>query len=253
MRVVPRTGSMNSISVIIPTRGRPHFLKQALASVLAQGHAPKEIIVVDDGVGAAEAVGNMHPLIRVLDNAERGPVPARNMGVAHASGAFICFLDDDDWFTDEGYFEMAAAAFKGGADFIYADGTLAFEDGRASLPFAFHADAGTLTRDNTILISGVLYRRSLHAELGPFDETLPYYWDWDWYLRIARAGHALTHIERPVVAIRVHARNMSGDSLEAQRRANLDRFSTKHGLPPIPLKNHLDIATQAPGKPAPAI
>jgi hypothetical protein len=52
-----------------------------------------------------------------------------------------------------------------------------------------------------------------------------------------------------VVAIRVHAQNMSGESLERQRRANLDAFSTKHGLPPIPLKNHLDIATQAPGKP----
>ena len=43
---------------------------------------------------------------------------------------------------------------------------------------------------------------------------------------------------------------MSGESLEAQRRDNLDKFSTKHALPPIPLKNHLDIATRAPGKPA---
>ena len=124
-----------------------------------------------------------------------------------------------------------------------------FEDGRPDLPFAFDADLETLSRDNTILISGVIYRRALHAALGQFDETLPFYWDWDWYLRIARAGHALTHVRKPVVAIRVHAQNMSGESLEAQRRANLDRFSTKHALPPIPLKNHLDIATQAPGKP----
>lgn len=240
---------MSSISVVIPTRNRHHFLKQALESVLAQTHAPKEIIVVDDGKGAAEAVAHMHPSITVLDNRERGPVPARNMGVAHATGEVICFLDDDDWFTDETYFEKAALAFDRGGDFCYSDGMMAFEDGRPSLPYAFHADADTLTRDNTILISGVLYRRSLHEELGPFDETLPYYWDWDWYLRVARAGHALTHVQKPVVAIRVHARNMSGDSLEAQRRANLDAFSTKHALPPIPLKNHLDIATQAPGKP----
>lgn len=240
---------MSSISVVIPTRGRHHFLKQAIASVLAQTYAPKEIIVVDDGVGAAEAVGHMHPSITVLDNRERGPVPARNMGVAHATGEVICFLDDDDWFTDETYFEKAALAFGRGGAFCYADGIMAFEDGRESLPFAFHADADTLMRDNTILISGVLYRRSLHQQLGPFDEALPYYWDWDWYLRVARAGHELTHIQRPVVAIRVHARNMSGESLEAQRRANLDAFSTKHALPPIPLKNHLDIATQAPGKP----
>ncbi len=240
---------MSSISVVIPTRGRHHFLRQAVESVLEQVHAPKEIIVVDDGVGAAEAVGHMSPLVTVLDNGQRGPVPARNMGVAHARGEVICFLDDDDWFTDPEYFARASAAFDHGGAFCYADGVMAFEDGRESLPFAFHADAETLTRDNTILISGVLYRRSLHEELGPFDETLPFYWDWDWYLRVARAGHPLTRVPRPVVAIRVHAQNMSGDSLEAQRRANLDRFSTKHTLPPIPLKNHLDIATQSPGKP----
>ena len=247
--VFSRIGSMSSISVVIPTRGRHHFLKQAIASVLAQTHAPAEIIVVDDGVGAAEAVGHMHPSITVLDNRERGPVPARNMGVAHATGQCISFLDDDDWFTDDSYFETVAAAFDRGAAFCYCDGVMAFEDGRPSLPFAFPADADSLARDNTILISGVVYRRGLHEELGPFDESLPFYWDWDWYLRIARAGHALTHIQRPVVAIRVHARNMSGESLERQRRANLNEFSTKHGLPPIPLKNHLDIALEAPGKP----
>ena len=240
--------SMSSISVIIPTRGRHHFLKQALESVLAQSLPPHEIIVVDDGIGAMEAVGPMHPSIKVLDNRQRGPVPARNMGVAAATGDCICFLDDDDWLTDVNYLEKAALAFDRGADFCYADGLLVFEDGRPSLPFAFHAGADTLTRDNTILISGVVYRRSLHADLGGFDESLPYYWDWDWYLRVARAGHELTHIQRPVVAIRVHARNMSGDSLAEARRANLDRFSTKHRLPPIPLKNHLDIAQQAPGK-----
>ncbi len=128
---------------------------------------------------------------------------------------------------------------------------MAFEDGRPSIPFAFHADSATLERDNTILISAVCYRRDLHDTLGAFDEALPFYWDWDWYLRIARAGHALTHLDVPAVAIRVHAQNMSGDSLEAQRRANLDRFAAKHNLPPIPLKNHLDIATRQPGTPPP--
>jgi glycosyltransferase involved in cell wall biosynthesis len=240
---------MTSISVVIPTRGRHHFLRQALESVLKQTHAAKEIIVVDDGEGAREAVGHMHPAIRVLDNRKRGPVQARIFGVSQAAGDAIAFLDDDDWFTDAGYFETVARIVEGGAAFCYADGVMAFEDGRPQLSFAFHADGGTLERDNTILISGVVYRRDLHDALGAFDETLPFYWDWDWYLRVSRAGHALTHIESPVVAIRVHAQNMSGESLEAQRRENLDRLSAKYGLPPIPLKNHLDIATRSPGKP----
>lgn len=240
---------MTAISVVIPTRGRPHFLRQAVESVLAQTLAPKEIIVVDDGAGAVEAVGHMHPAVRVVSSHQGGPVRARNVGDAHATGDIIACLDDDDWLIDDTYFATAAAAFGQGADFCYADGIMAFEDGRPSLPFAFHADGATLSRDNTILVSAITYRRSLHDELGAFDEALPFYWDWDWHLRVARAGHDLTHIQKQVVAIRVHRQNLSGESLEARRRANLNEFSTKHRLPPIPLKNHLDIATHSTGQP----
>lgn len=240
---------MITLSIVIPTRGRHHFLRQALESVISQSHLPHEIIVVDDGEGAAQAVEHMHPRIMVLDNQQRGPVLARIMGVARATGDCIVFLDDDDWFSSDQYFAKAALAFERGAAFVYCDGMMVFADDRAPLPYAFHADAETLTRDNTILVSGVIYRRDLHGALGAFDTELPFYWDWDWYLRVARASHELIHVQMPAVAIRVHAQNMSGDSLEAARRANLDRFAAKHGLPPIPLKNHLDIATHAPGKP----
>lgn len=236
---------MSSISVIIPTRGRPHFLKQAVQSVLAQSHPAKEIIVVDDGAGAREAVARLNADITVLDNQQRGSVPARNLGVAQARGSRICLLDDDDWFTDADYFAKAAEAFDRDASFCHADGRLVFDDGRPDLPFSVHADAEGLARDNMILISGVIYRRGLHAELGSFDESLPFYWDWDWSLRVARAGHPLTRIRRPAVSIRVHARDLSGDSLDAKRRANLDRFSTKHALPPIPLRNRFAVAAQA--------
>jgi glycosyltransferase involved in cell wall biosynthesis len=240
---------MTSLSVVIPTRGRHRYLRQALDSVLAQTRPPLDIVVVDDGDGARDAIGHLHPAITVLDNGRRGPVLARSLGVEHAQGDTIAFLDDDDWFTDTSYLARAAEAIGNGACFCYSDGAVVFEDARPPLPFAFHANAETLERDNTILISGVVYRRDLHKELGAFDETLPFYWDWDWYLRVARAGHELTRLGSPAVAIRVHAQNMSGESLEGARRENLDRLALKHGLPRLPLKNHLDIAARAPGKP----
>ena len=240
---------MISFNVIIPTRGRHHLLKEAVASVLAQSYRGFEVTVVDDGAGAAEALAGAPSSVRVLDNRQRGPVPARNLGVSASQADVLAFLDDDDWWTDRDYLAKAAGLFARGAAFCFADGSMMFEDGRPQLPFSFSADADSLTRDNTILISAVCYRRSLHGALGPFDEDLPFYWDWDWYLRVARAGHTLERLASPAVAIRVHAGNMSGESLEARRRANLDRFAAKHGLPPIPLKNHVDIATGAPGTP----
>ena len=83
------------------------------------------------------------------------------------------------------------------------------------------------------------YRRSIHESLGGFDESIPYYWDWDWYLRVARGGFKLMHQAKPAVCIRVHENNMSAAN-EPARRANLDMLEAKHKLAPIPLKNHTD-------------
>ena len=240
------TGGMTTFSVIIPTRNRPNYLRDAVASLLDQAMAPDEIIVVDDGCGAT-AAGGVSSRVRVLDNAERGPVAARNLGVAASTCDCIAFLDDDDWLTDRSYLGSVAQYFEAGAEFCFGDGTLVYDDGRPNLGFAFPADATSLERDNTILISAVSYRRRLHDRLGTFDETLPYYWDWDWYLRVARSGARLHHHAQSVVAIRVHASNMSGVAMEEARRANLEALARKHGLPPLTLKNHRSIAEQVDG------
>jgi glycosyltransferase involved in cell wall biosynthesis len=233
---------MTSFSVIIPTRGRPRFLREALQSVADQSRPPREIIVVDDGEGAAAVAKDISPTIRILDNHRRGPVAARNLGVASATSDCIVFLDDDDWLTSQSYFAEIAQQFADGADFCFGDGVLFHSDGRAPLPFCFPADVTSLERDNTILISAVSYRRRLHERLGPFDAALPFYWDWDWYLRVARSGARMHHHEKPVAAIRVHPQNMSGADTEAGRRANLEAFARKYGLPPLILKNHQEIA-----------
>lgn len=237
--------ALSNISVIIPTKNRHGFLRQAVESLLAQSLLPSEIIVSDDGEGAAQAVDGLWPELRVLDNRARGPVAARILGVSAARGALIAFLDDDDWLLDQDYFRDTTAAIVGGAGLVFCDGTMKFEDGRDDEAFAFDADAKSLEANNTILISGVVYRKAIHDNLGSFDTTLPYYWDWDWYLRVARAGYRLQRRAGPAVAIRVHAQNMSGGEQEAQRRENLDRFSAKHGLPHIPLKNHLSLRRES--------
>lgn len=50
-------GGMTTFSVIIPTRNRPDYLRDAVASLLGQVVAPDEIIVVDDGCGEVAAGG----------------------------------------------------------------------------------------------------------------------------------------------------------------------------------------------------
>lgn len=223
-------------SVIIPTRDREVFLAEAVASVLAQQAVSLELLVVNDGEPLRATFTD--PRIRILDNGKRTAVPARNLGVAQARGAFIAFLDDDDYFIDNTHLAKARDEFNQHTDFYFTNGEMHFADGTVKL-FDHNATAHSLKSDNTILISSVCYRRTLHEKLGPFDEALPYYWDWDWYLRVARGGFKLHHQNLPSVAIRVHQNNMSLAN-NAARRANLDALEIKHQLAKIPLKSHVD-------------
>jgi len=89
------------VAVIIPTKDRPEFLAEAIASARSQGHPPEEIIIVDDASATpvdAERLREAHgPAVRVIRNDEsRGLAYSRNRGVEETSAEFIIHLDDDD-------------------------------------------------------------------------------------------------------------------------------------------------------------
>lgn len=224
-------------SVVIPTKDRPEFLSESVASVLRQHNADLELLVINDGEPLRTTFSDAR--VSVLDNQKRGAVPARNLGVANAKGEIIAFLDDDDVWTDEAHLAKSAEALGAQPGFYFANGVMTFPDG-TTRDFFQTATASSLEKDNTILISAVCYAKALHEALGPFDESIPYYWDWDWYLRVARSGAPLHHQQAPAVAIRVHANNMSGTANAAPRQENLDHLCAKHGLQKILLKSHID-------------
>lgn len=88
-------------STIIPTYNRAHLLGETLDSVLAQEFDDNEIIVIDDGSTDAtdELLARYEGRIRVFWQSQQGPGAARNLGIKHARGRYIAFLDSDDlWF-----------------------------------------------------------------------------------------------------------------------------------------------------------
>ena len=87
-------------SIIIPTYNRAVFLPKAIESVLAQTYLDWELIVVDDGStdNTKDVVAKYSDSrIRYIyqENAERSA--ARNNGIAHASGEYVCFMDSDNY------------------------------------------------------------------------------------------------------------------------------------------------------------
>jgi glycosyltransferase involved in cell wall biosynthesis len=228
---------MTQFSVIVPTCDRPALLSRAAGSVMLQSLRDFELIVVNDGRPSADL-----PDARVIETGGyRGHVVARNLAIAAARGKYIAFLDDDDRWIDIGHLARAAERLSNAPGLYHASGLMTFDDDASPLLFGKTADVASLAKDNTILISTVCYPRALHASLGNFDEALTHYEDWDWYLRVARAGYPIFHSTIPAAEILQHSGNMSGKHAELARRQGLDALSVKHNLGKIALKTHLTL------------
>ncbi|HXY91308.1 MAG TPA: glycosyltransferase family 2 protein, partial [Acidimicrobiia bacterium] len=91
-----------SFSVIVPTYGRPEYLRAAVDSVLAQTVDDLECIVVDDATPIPVPRPSQDPRVRLVSRARNGgPAAARNSGLQAATGTYVAFLDDDDvWVPD---------------------------------------------------------------------------------------------------------------------------------------------------------
>jgi len=93
---------MPLFSVIIPVYNRLALLPATLGSVFDQTFRDFEVIVVDDGStdGSPEWIAAQPLPIRLIRQENKGPGPARNLALSHASGEYVAFLDSDDvWFA----------------------------------------------------------------------------------------------------------------------------------------------------------
>jgi glycosyltransferase involved in cell wall biosynthesis len=103
------------ISVIIPTLNRPELVLRAIDSVFSQTYQKIEVIVVVDGpdqktVTAVQSV-NDRRLRFVVNPKSLTAAGARNVGVDHAIGEWVAFLDDDDeWLPNKLEKQIALAS-----------------------------------------------------------------------------------------------------------------------------------------------
>lgn len=113
-----------SISIITPLHNKGPYVAETLRSIQAQTIADWEMLVVenhssDDGPAQVEAMAAEDSRIRLLRAPEsvRGPGAARNLGLEHASGEWILFLDADD-LIESGYLEARLSAAGLNADIV---------------------------------------------------------------------------------------------------------------------------------------
>lgn len=90
------------ISVIVPVYNVGQTLERCVNSIIAQSYTALEIILVNDGSTdhSGEICDNYKLLdnrIQVIHKINGGLSSARNTGIDHANGVYLCFIDSDDW------------------------------------------------------------------------------------------------------------------------------------------------------------
>ena len=96
----------NLISVIIPVYRVEAYLRRCVDSVLAQTYTQTEVILVDDGSpdgcpAICDAYAREDGRVRVIHQENAGLSGARNAGIEAAKGAWLSFVDSDDYLAPE--------------------------------------------------------------------------------------------------------------------------------------------------------
>lgn len=176
------------ISVVVPTFNRADVLRRSLESVLAQTLVPAEIVVVDDAStdgtdGVISEIGS--ELVRYVRlPARSGSQAARNHGIREARGNWIAFQDsDDEWLPDK--LERQVGLIEDEWTVVHGSGVAGEKVmGRALLG---EEDAlAILLRRPATLFPSLLVSRAALERMGPLDEELVSFQEWDTSIRLAR-------------------------------------------------------------------
>lgn len=99
---------MSKVSIIMPVYNAERYLREAIESVLRQTYANFELLLIndrssDESGAICREYRERDPRIVLLENdtETHGPGPTRNIGLDHATGEYIYFMDADDWIEDQ--------------------------------------------------------------------------------------------------------------------------------------------------------
>ncbi len=122
------------VSIIVPIYNAEKYISRCVESILAQSYHDFELILIDDGstdfsLGLCKAFVQKDSRVRVIHQINQGVSSARNLGIKHAHGEYIGFVDIDDYIDKEMLKKMVSQIRNTEAEIIVCD-SLAISAGK---------------------------------------------------------------------------------------------------------------------------
>ncbi|CAM3307733.1 glycosyltransferase [Rhodothermus bifroesti] len=212
------------VSVCLVHYNRPHFLEQAINSLLNQTYHKYEVILVDDGSDKPEALQFLEDIKdlfeerkwKILKQKNKYVSAARNWGAKHAAGEYVMFMDDDNLAKDFEIETFVTAALNSNADILtcVADNFKTEEDFVLNLPVARYIPLGGFLElgciENVFGDANMLVKLKVFHELGGFNELRNFaFQDWEFLIRACLNGYKISVVPEPLFWYRIHGENIS--------------------------------------------
>ena len=114
------------ISIIIPVHNTENYLNQCLDSVLSQNFSDFEVICIDNGstdksLDILKNYAQNDSRVKVISQIDKGPGNARNVGLSHAQGEYVLFVDSDDFLSENSLSQIYDNAESNQSDVVLFD------------------------------------------------------------------------------------------------------------------------------------
>jgi glycosyltransferase involved in cell wall biosynthesis len=204
------------VSIVTPSFNQGRYLRRTIESVLGQTYPHIEYLVLDggsrdDSVAILESYGARFSWVSEPD---RGQTHALNKGFARARGEIRAYLNSDDVLLPDAV-ATAVEAFAHHADWDLLYGTADYIDPDdrflapyETAPYSFER----LMLHCCICQPAAFWRTRMAERVGPFNEQLHFAMDYEYWLRIARAGGVIAHVPRRLACSRLYpeAKSLAG-------------------------------------------
>jgi glycosyltransferase involved in cell wall biosynthesis len=220
------------VSIVTPTRNRAALLEWTMRSVRNQTYPNVEHLIMDGAStdGTPELLRRYDGTYRMtwISEPDGGMYQAINKGLGLANGEIMAYLNSDDlylpWTID-----LVVDAFRDHpeADFVFGD-ALTVDDatGQHSLYWMPPFDLQAIRRSGFLAQPAVFWRREAFLAEGPFDESLRYVADCDFWMR-AGARRRFFKVNEFLAVERNHGstlRESVGEPLWAELAAVRSRY-----------------------------
>lgn len=113
------------VSVIVPVYNQERYLEECIRSIRQQTLPEWECIIVNDGSSdssgeIARQFSAADSRIRYFEQKNGGVSSARNSGMRHASGRYLCFIDGDDFIAADFLEQLVNASDRGASELTVA-------------------------------------------------------------------------------------------------------------------------------------